>query len=232
MGKNALGAIDDDVTDDTTTDADTDTDVTDDTVTPDADTDVADTDDEDADDAEAAFLAGLTPEQAKFYQGEQAKLAKANTNARNHRLARRALEKANVGPKPTPPGTKPTTTTGTPPVLDAAALLAQVRAEFAAESKVTKVQASVERELLAAGLVLPADKAKHGSVIARAVKLLGDLADLDPDDAAEEVAELRREVPALFAAKRRRPAGGAGGPARINSGSGSKPETVAGLFDG
>lgn len=232
MGKNALGAIDDDVddtTDDTTTtdaasgDAD---DTTDDTTTTD------DVDDEvDADDAEAEFLAGLTPAQVTYFQGERAKLAKANTNARTHRLARRALEKAGTGPKPTPPPAK-TTTTGTPPVLDAAALLAQVRAEFAAESKVTTVKASAERELLAAGLVLPSDKAKHGSAVSRAVKLLGDLADLDPDDVVDEVAELRREMPSLFTTKRRRPAGGAGGPSRTDSGNGAKPDTVAGLFDG
>lgn len=226
MSKNALGAIDDDVDDTADDTATTDADTTDDTVTTDADT--VD-DDVDEDDAEAEFLAGLTPAQVTYFQGERAKRTKANANARTHRLARRALEKAaTVTPKPTPP---PAKTTGTPPVVDAAALLAQVRAEFAAENKVTTIKASAERELLAAGLVLPTDTAKHGAAVSRAVKLLGNLADLEPDDVAEEVAELRREMPTLFTAKRRRPAGAAGGPARTDSGAG-KTDKIAGLFDG
>ena len=169
---------------------------------------------------------------AEFYLSQaQAKLEKANRNARTHRLARQALEKGQPvggGPKPAPPAKKP----GGPAPVDADAILAQVRAEFEQREKATTITATARQELVSAGLALPADKSKHAAVLGRAVKLLGDLSALEPDDVATEVAELRREMPSLFTSRRKRPAGGVGGPRNTDSGNGKKANPIAGLFDG
>ncbi len=227
MTKNPLAAVDDD--------ADPEVEAEPDEIeeTDDADPGNAPDDaDDDLEDPEAEFLAGLSEPQVAFYRAQQAKLEKANRNARTHRLARQALEKGQPiggGPKPTPLPRKP----GAPAHVDAEAIIAQVRAEFEQREKTNTITAAARQGLVAAGLSLPADKSKHAAVLSRAVKLLGDLSALETDDVEAEVAELRREMPSLFTSRRKRPAGGGvGGPRNSDSGNGRKKDPIAGLFDG
>ena len=102
----------------------------------DDDTDAGDDDTDDSDDdtdPETEFLAGLTPEQAKFYSdstgGLKTKLTKANANARKHRLARAALQAGGTGTGTGTQPPKPGPAKKDAPV-DQDALLATLKAEM------------------------------------------------------------------------------------------------------
>lgn len=187
-----------------------------------------DGDDSDDTDPETEFLAGLTPEQAKFYSdstgGLKTKLTKANANARKHRLARAALQAGGSGPAGTqPPKPGPTKKDGP---VDQAALLATLKAEMAAEADQKELTRTAAEALVDAGLVLPTDKVARRRALSKAVRML-ELDGADVDDVDDEVEALKAEMPGLFKAPRRKPAAGVGGPKKA---TGSK-STLGGEID-
>jgi len=206
-----LDGLDTDDSDDDTDAGDDDTDDSDD----DDDTGDDDTDDSDDDtDPETEFLAGLTPEQAKFYSdstgGLKTKLTKANANARKHRLARAALQAGGTGTGTGTQPPKPGPAKKDAPV-DQDALLATLKAEMAAEADQKELMRTAAEALVDAGLVLPTDKVARRRALSKAVKML-ELDGADPDDVDDEVEALKAEMPGLFKAPRRKPAAGPGGP--------------------
>lgn len=187
-----------------------------------------DGDDSDDTDPETEFLAGLTPEQAKFYSdstgGLKTKLTKANANARKHRLARAALQAGGSGPAGTqPPKPGPAKKDGP---VDQSALLATLKAEMAAEADQKELTRTAAEALVDAGLVLPTDKVARRRALSKAVRML-ELDGADVDDVDDEVEALKAEMPGLFKAPRRKPAAGVGGPKKA---TGSK-STLGGEID-
>jgi hypothetical protein len=194
-----------------------------------------DGDDEDDTDPETEFLAGLTKEQAKFYNDSsttlKAKLTKANANARKHRLARAALQAGGTGT-----GSGTGTGTGTQPPkpgpakkdgpVDQAALLTQLKSEMQAEADQKELVRTAAEALVEAGLVLPTDKVARRRALNKAVRML-ELDGADVDDVDDEVDALKAEMPGLFKAPRRKPAAGPGGPKKA---TGSK-STLGGALD-
>jgi hypothetical protein len=198
------------------------------------DSDSGDDSDDDDTDPETEFLAGLTEEQAKFYNDSatslRAKLTKANANARKHRLARAALQGAGAG---TGAGTgaqppKPGSTKKDAP-LDQAALLAQLRTEMAAEEAAKELTRSAADALVEAGLVLPTDKAARRRALSKAVRML-ELDGADVDDLDEIVDDLKAEMPGLFKAARRKPTAGVGGPKKATGSKSSLGTEIDKLF--
>ncbi len=194
------------------------------------DGDDGDSDDDDTD-PETEFLAGLTPEQAQFYNdstgGLKTKLTKANANARKHRLARAALQAggtgSGTGTGTQPPKPGPTKKDG---AVDQAALLATLKAEMAAEADQKELTRTAAEALVEAGLVLPTDKVARRRALSKAVRML-ELDGADVDDVDDEVEALKAEMPGLFKAPRRKPAAGVGGPKKA---TGSK-STLGGEID-
>jgi hypothetical protein len=182
----------------------------------------SDADDEEEDDepdeaAEKALLAALTPEQRKYVKALQGRVTKANAQSAAKR--RQLVELRKAGRKaPVVKPTEPPKKTGDAP--DFAAALAQFKAEAAEERRIERVQIRAADELRKAGLALdPNDSDAADRKLARAIKLL-DLEDLEPNEVADAVADLRADSPELF--KRRRKVkprtGGVSGPARAGGG--------------
>lgn len=181
---------------------------------------------------EADPLADLTEAQRAAVE---AKIAKANANAKKWRLA----AKGDKAPSPaTMPKTKATDNkTAAPsgdPAADLEAVRAQVRAELESEysrnTKVSQVSTEAATALVAAGLALPDDKAKAKRALAKAVKMLDLDPDMDADDVASEVDDLRATMPGLFGSRPTKRRGSIGGPSKTDSGS-RKVDPIAALFE-
>lgn len=174
-----------------------------------------DGDDEDDEDDEEAVLATLDPKALALFERQRENLAKANASSRRRRQIIAALRKGKEETKPTPkPG--PAKTTEQAPAFDPEEFMARVRAEVKGEQDAGKVQTAAERELKRAGLVLPEDDGAAERKLKRVMRML-DLDGVDPEDVADEVADLKADNPELFKRVRKvKPkTGGLGGPARI-----------------
>lgn len=195
----------------------------------DTDDDTGDTDDDDTDDADP--LAGLTDAQRAAVD---AKVTKANANARKWRLkATGKASPADIPAKQPVSNGSPAPSGAQPPAFDPEAFKAQLRQEIQSEAtsraQAEKLVTEATRSLVAAGIKLPEDRKARASALAKAVRLL-DLDGVGPDDVDDEVEALKSEMPALFGAAPRKRTGGIGGPSRTNSGA-KRPNPIAALFD-
>lgn len=221
-----------------TTDEDEDQDKTADELDGDEDEDEDKTADDGADedeDDDASILATLTPAQAKLFKRVEAERAAASKQARDRRLALKALRSgapAAGGPKPKAPTAKQEgekDRTSAP--VDFEAWKAEVLAEVKGTQEATKVDTAVEKALRRAGLILPEDEEAAERKLTKVKRML-DLSNVTLDEVADEVADLKAESPELFGKVARRPrpkTGGLGGPAKI---VGAKTKNAAEeLFD-
>jgi hypothetical protein len=190
--------------------------------------------DEDDEDDDASILATLTPAQARLFKRVEAERAAASKQARDRRLALKALRSgapAAGGPKPKAPTTKQEgekDRTSAP--VDFEAWKAEVLAEVKGTQEATKVDTAVEKALRRAGLILPEDEEAAERKLTKVKRML-DLSNVTLDEVADEVADLKAESPELFGRVRRpKPkTGGLGGPAKI---IGAKTKNAAEeLFD-
>lgn len=131
----------------------------------------------------------------------ESKLSRANNSAKNIRLKLKDVTKgspAAIPPKPGSPAAGGGQPQGDPTPVDAAALRAEITAEFAAKQEAAAVQSSAVTALVAAGLKLPAEK--RTAAVKRAVKLL-ELDGISADDSAgldAAIDDVKKAWPGLF----------------------------------
>jgi hypothetical protein len=129
----------------------------------------------------------------------QDKLSKANNSAKNIRLRLKDATKATPASVPPKPGSPAAGQGGDDkPPVDAAALRAEIEAEYKAKQDAAATQSAAVTALVAAGLKLPAEK--RTAAVKRAVRLL-DLDGVSADDSAAldaAIDEVKAAWPALF----------------------------------
>lgn len=176
-----------------------------------------DEDDDEDDDDDASILATLTPAQAKLFQRVDQERSAASKQARERRLALKALRSggsAAGGPKPAAPKTEGAKDKTEAP--DFEAFKTQLLAELKGTQDASRIESAAEKALKRAGLVLPEDEDAAERKLKRVMRML-DLEGVEPGEVADEVADLKADNPELFGRVRKaRPkTGGLGGPAKI-----------------